>query len=132
MTDTREIRALADELRGIAKRLDAVADAEQVASVERWTAALAQIAAEVAAGGDKTIAIHRAAYDHQLDIGRLGLTWAIGPQRRMAEKRRMLPLRIADLTSAGIKDAEIARIVGVHPKSVPRIRRRMREKQEGK
>lgn len=52
--------------------------------------------------------------------------WTEGTERR--EWRRTLPYRISDLTTAGIKDAEIARIIGIPRGQVARIRRRMKDR----
>jgi hypothetical protein len=48
--------------------------------------------------------------------------WNHSQTAEQREIRRSFPYRIADLTAAGLKDAEIARIIGIPRRQIDRIR----------
>lgn len=125
--DSHSLLKIAARLRDLADEIERTAAESDEGRTVRTASAMKQIAHQVAAGRPKDLAVLDAAAAHGLVHNLLGVRWQLSEFRAKAEQRRALYRDIANLTAAGLRDAEIARIVGLHPKSLPRIRRRMRE-----
>ncbi|MGC2854182.1 hypothetical protein ACM64Y_01815 [Novispirillum sp. DQ9] len=122
----------ADRLRRIAADLiDLAAEVERmpVERRENWERrrffeAFAQIAGLVQNGMPETEAILFASDHHHMEIKILREAWLASSARRRSAHRQQQRAVIDAMTAAGYSNADIARTLDVHPKHVPRLRKR--------
>ncbi|MGC2854183.1 hypothetical protein ACM64Y_01820 [Novispirillum sp. DQ9] len=129
--NTNAVLAVAAELRRQADALEELVRQTNQAETNARITALDVVRQLCDEGTPEAAAIEAAATMLDLDVRSVRWAWRWSQDAEKREWRRTLPLRVADLTAAGVRDAEIARIIGIPRQQVPRIRRRMREAAEG-
>lgn len=96
----------------------------------RHLAAVDYVGVLVSRGMPELDALLRAANRHAVDLALLGEAWKLHSRQRAAHDLHARRLLVQFLTEQRWKDADIARLLSVHPKHVPRMRRAMREPAE--
>lgn len=92
--------------------------------------AVDKVAALVSRGMPDLDACLRVAPIAGLDLGELLDAWKLHAKQRAARDLHAKRLLVQFLTEQRWKDADIARVLGVHVKHVPRMRRALREQYE--